>query len=142
MPIRRRLARFNRVFANRLIGRAVAATPGFGAVLHRGRRSGREYRTPVMVFRHGERFVFALPYGADADWVKNVLAAGGCELRTRGRRIPMTEPRVYADDERRDVPAPVRRALRWLGAREFLELRVSRPPSSEQEKSEQQKEDT
>jgi hypothetical protein len=32
MSIRRRLARFNRVFANHLLGPVVPAVPGFGAV--------------------------------------------------------------------------------------------------------------
>jgi len=86
MSTRRRLARFNRALANPLIGRVVERTPGFGAVIHRGRRSGRECRTPVMVFRRGGRCVLALPYGSESDWVRNTLAAGGCDLVTRGRR--------------------------------------------------------
>ncbi len=128
MSTRRRLARFNRVFANRLIGRTVSAMPGFGAVLHDGRSSGRRYRTPVMVFGGGDRYVLALPYGADSDWVRNVLAAGGCDLLTGGRAMRMAEPRVYADASRSDVPAPVRAVLRRLGVTEFLALRPA-PPS-------------
>ena len=123
MSIRRRLARFNRVFANRILGPAVPALPGFGAVLHRGRRSGRPYRTPVMVFRSGELYVLALPYGSDSDWVKNVLAAGGCDLRTRGRRVRLVEPRVYDNDSQSDIPAVVRWALKRLNATEFMALR-------------------
>ena len=123
MSIRRRLARFNRVFANRLLGPALPALPGFGAVLHRGRRSGRPYRTPVMVFRSGELYVFALPYGSDSDWVKNVLAAGGCGLRTRGSGVRLVEPRIDENDAQSDIPALVRWALRRLGATEFLALK-------------------
>ncbi|GAB2869467.1 nitroreductase family deazaflavin-dependent oxidoreductase [Actinoallomurus bryophytorum] len=123
MSIRRRLARFNRVFANRLLGPTLPALPGFGAVHHRGRRSGRPYRTPVMVFRDGELYVLALPYGSDSDWVKNVLAAGGCDLRTRGRGVRLVEPRVYENDSRSDIPAVVRWALKRLGATEFMALR-------------------
>jgi deazaflavin-dependent oxidoreductase (nitroreductase family) len=123
MSIRRRLARFNRAFANRVLGPTLPALPGFGAVLHRGRTSGRPYRTPVMVFRSGELYVFALPYGADSDWVKNVLAADGCDLRTRGRSVRLVEPRVYENDSQRDLPAIVRWALKRLGATEFMALR-------------------
>jgi hypothetical protein len=32
------------------------------------------------------RFIIALTYSSESEWVKNVLAAGGCELKTRGKR--------------------------------------------------------
>jgi deazaflavin-dependent oxidoreductase (nitroreductase family) len=124
MSIRRRLARLNRVVANPLIGRVVSATPGFGAVVHRGRRSGREYRTPVMVFRDGERYVFALPYGRESDWARNVLAAGGCDLLSRGRRVHLAEPRLR-EDASPGVPPFVRGVLRRLGHTEYLTLHPS-----------------
>ncbi|MCW2862737.1 MAG: hypothetical protein JWP48_4445 [Actinoallomurus sp.] len=126
MSVRRRLARFNRAVANPLIGRVVSATPGFGAVFHRGRRTGREYPTPVMVFRDGERYVLALPYGPDSDWVRNVLAAGGCDLLTRGRRTHLNEPRLHGDAPP-GVPVFVRGLLRRLGRTQYLTLT---PPSS------------
>jgi deazaflavin-dependent oxidoreductase (nitroreductase family) len=120
MAVRRRLARFNRVVANPLIGRVAVVAPGLGVVCHRGRRSGREYRTPVMVFRDGERRVIALPYGADSDWVRNVLAAGGCDLLISGRRRRMAEPRISTDDS--GIPAVVRRVLRLAHTTAFLTL--------------------
>jgi hypothetical protein len=46
----------------------------------------------VNVFRAGDGYVIALTYGPETDWVKNVLAAGGCELRTRGQTIPLGAP--------------------------------------------------
>ena len=125
MSIRRRLARFNRAFANRLIGRTVSAMPGFGAVLHHGRRSGRLYRTPVMVFRGDGDYLLALPYGADSDWVRNVLAAGGGDLLTRGRRIRLTGPRVRGDDAPVAVPAAVRAVLRRMGCTTFLTASIA-----------------
>jgi hypothetical protein len=71
--------RFSRLFAGRL--------PGFGLLVYRGRTSGREFRTPMNVFRRGNEYVFALTYGADVQWVRNVIAAGGCQLVTGGRTI-------------------------------------------------------
>ena len=70
--------------------------PDFGVVVHRGRRSGRLYQTPVNVFATEDGYVLVLTYGPDTDWVKNVLAAGGCELRTRGRAIRLTSPRLFS----------------------------------------------
>ena len=60
--------------------------PGFGVVVHHGRHSGRRYQTPVNVFPAKDGYLLALTYGQDTDWVKNALAAGGCELRTPGWR--------------------------------------------------------
>lgn len=94
MPIPRIVARLNRVGLNRLTRRLAPRLPGFGVVVHRGRRSGREYRTPVNVFRSSGGVRIALTYGADSDWVKNVLAAGGCRLHTRGRYLDLAAPHL------------------------------------------------
>ncbi len=64
----------------------------------------------------------ALTYGADADWVENVLAAGGCDLITRGTRHRLTQPTVVHDETRSRVPAAVRVPLRLLDVADFLVL--------------------
>jgi len=123
MSIHRRLARFNRLFANHLVGRIIPRLPGFGAVYHRGRKSGREYRTPVKVFRREGGYVMSLPYGSDADWVKNVLAADGCDLMTRGRRVHLVAPHVFIDTEQAEIPAFLRVMLKRVNAIEFIALK-------------------
>jgi deazaflavin-dependent oxidoreductase (nitroreductase family) len=52
-----------------------------------GGRTGQRYETPVNVFPTDDGYVFALTYGPNTDWVRNVLAAGSCELRKRGQTI-------------------------------------------------------
>lgn len=99
--------------------------PGFGMVRQRGRTSGRSYRTPLLVQRQEGDYVFALWYGSDAQWVKNVLAAGGCELQTRGSRIRLVEPRLFVDNARLALPLPLRWAGSAVGLSEFLRLRVA-----------------
>ena len=96
--------------------------PGFGVVVHRGRRSGRTFRTPVNVFGLDGGYVVALTYGSDSDWVKNVMAAGGCEVETRGRRVSLDHPRLVHDETRRRVPAAVRPILRAIHVDDFLLL--------------------
>lgn len=118
----RGLARFNRVVTNRVTGPFAALFPAFGVVAHTGRKSGRTYRTPVNAFRTRDGYVVPLTYGPEAEWVRNVLAAGGCELITRGNRVRLTDPRVVRDETRRCVPPPVRAALKAAGARDFLFL--------------------
>jgi deazaflavin-dependent oxidoreductase (nitroreductase family) len=123
MPLPKTLARFNRRVTNHLAGPLARYVPWFGVVIHRGRRSGREYRTPVNVFRIPGWYVIALTYGPDSEWTKNVLEAGWCSLETRGRRMRLISPRLVTDENRRVVPAPVRPALRALGVAQFLLLR-------------------
>jgi deazaflavin-dependent oxidoreductase (nitroreductase family) len=122
MPAPRWLARVNRRVTNRLTGRLAPYLPGFGVVVHSGRKSRRTYRTPVNVFRRPGGFVIALTYGADSDWVRNVLANGGCTLETRGRTWRLTGPRLVHDERRRSVPAPVRSVLALLHVTDFLDL--------------------
>jgi deazaflavin-dependent oxidoreductase (nitroreductase family) len=129
-PPRTRL-RFLRPFTTYLFNpisrRVVGHLPGFAVLRYSGRRSGKEYRTPMNVFRHGEDYVFALTYGADVQWVKNVLAAGGCEMETRGRRIRVRDPRVVTDPSGRLVPLPIRLFMRALRVTHYLLMRPVAP---------------
>jgi deazaflavin-dependent oxidoreductase (nitroreductase family) len=121
MPLPRALARFNRRVTNQITGRFAGHAPLFAVVVHRGRVSGREYRTPVNAFRRrGGGYVIALTYGPDSQWTRNVLAQGGCTLEIRGRRVAARNPRVVRDAERSLVPAAVRPILRLIGADRFL----------------------
>jgi hypothetical protein len=76
----------------------------------------------VNVFRASSGFIIALTYSSQSEWVKNVLAAGGCELRTRGKRYELSAPHVVHDPTRRQFPIPVRLVLRLVGADEYMEL--------------------
>jgi deazaflavin-dependent oxidoreductase (nitroreductase family) len=122
MPIPRIVARWNRVGLNRLTLRVAPWLPGFGVVVHRGRRSGREYSTPVNVFPRSDGVRIALTYGADSDWVKNVLAAGGCRMRTRGRNLGLSDPRLVHDPDCGGIRPPERAVLRLLRVSDFLDL--------------------
>jgi deazaflavin-dependent oxidoreductase (nitroreductase family) len=122
MPLPRSIARVNRRVTNRLLGGLATRLPMFGVVVHKGRTSGRQYRTPVNVFRRGDRFTLALTYGPNTDWVRNVLAYGGCTLETRGRTLRLSRPRLFHDESRRHVPAPVRLVLGIVTVSDFLEL--------------------
>jgi deazaflavin-dependent oxidoreductase (nitroreductase family) len=121
---------FLRPFTTRFVNpitRLVAGwLPGFGILHYRGRTSGKAYRTPMNVFRRGDHYVFALTYGSEVQWVKNVLAAGTLDLRTVGRDVHLIEPELYTDPKRRDMPFPVRQFLGMLGVTEFLRMRIDR----------------
>ena len=125
MPIPRTVRRWNKAGLNRVTKHIAPWLPGFGVVVHRGRRSGRRYRTPVNVFPTKDGYVFALTYGADTDWVKNVLAAGGCELQTRGSAIRLVSPHLFHDESRRGIRPVERQILRVLGVADFLSLKTA-----------------
>ena len=89
--------------ASRLINPLVlrlAGTPIFplyGVIEHRGRRSGKVLRTPVVVRSTADGFVVPMPWGAGTDWYRNVRAAGGCVVRWKGRTYPVAQPELIAD---------------------------------------------
>jgi deazaflavin-dependent oxidoreductase (nitroreductase family) len=119
-----RLAQLNRLAFNPVVrtfaGRRLSPV---AVVVHRGRRSGRRYRTPALAFRADGGYVVALFYGADRDWVRNVLAAGSCTLERGGRRVELTAPRMLDFSEGMTlVPALMRPALRLLRVNRVLRL--------------------
>jgi deazaflavin-dependent oxidoreductase (nitroreductase family) len=123
MRFRKRwLAKFNIAVTNRITGLFAGWLPAFGIITHVGRKSGKIYRTPVNVFRTPNGFIFALTYSSESEWVKNVLAAGGAELQTRGKNYRLSAPKVVRDPTRRRFPVPVQLVLRLVGADQYLEL--------------------
>jgi deazaflavin-dependent oxidoreductase (nitroreductase family) len=126
MRFRKRwLAKINIVFTNRITGLFAGWLPGFGILSHIGRKSGRLYRTPINVFRVPNGFIIALTYSSQSEWVKNVLAARRCELKTVGKKYQLSAPKVVHDSSRRRFPIPVRLVLMLVGADEFMELSAS-----------------
>jgi deazaflavin-dependent oxidoreductase (nitroreductase family) len=122
MPLPRWLARFNFRVTNHLLSPLAERLPGWGVVVHTGRKTHRQYRTPVFVFRRGDRFIIALTYGRESQWVQNILAEGGCELETQGLRIRLSHPHLFHDENRDAVPALTRGMLAVFNVSDFLEL--------------------
>ena len=105
MQFRKRwLARINIAFTNRITGLFAGWLPGFDILTHVGRKSGKVYRTPINVFRASNGFIIALTYSSQSEWVKNVLAAGGCELKTCGKKYQLSAPTIVRDPTRRRFP--------------------------------------
>lgn len=72
---------FNKHYLNRLTGKlARAGLSPFGMVYHVGRRSAKQYETPIWVFPSEGGFIIALTYGTHVDWYRNVLSAGQCRI--------------------------------------------------------------
>lgn len=127
---KRTLAKINLVFTNRITSRFAGRAPGFGILTYVGRKSGRVYRTPVNVFPHNNGFAIALTYGRESEWLKNVLAAGGCELQTRSKVYRLSAPEIVHDPGRRPFPFPARLILAMVGAEDFMQLTIARVEST------------
>lgn len=103
----------------------------FSLVRHVGRRSGRQYETPIIVAPVAGGFVIELTYGPAVDWHKNVLAAGGCTLVWHGREYAITSIEPLASETGfAAFPASQRGILRLLGKNHFEKMTYSSPPVS------------
>ena len=126
---RTRMWRFRRVvnrYVNPVTRPVAKRLPSFAVLTHRGRKTGRTYRTPLNVFRRGDDYFFFLTYGSDVQWVKNVLAAGSCSIETRGRVVELVEAELVTDPELRPAPSHVRFVEgRIAGATQYLRMRAS-----------------
>src|SRR5450755_414605 len=119
------VATFNLAVTNRITSRFAARLPGFGILTHVGRKSGKVSRTPVNVFRAPEGFLIALTYGRECEWVRNVVAAGACQLETRGVQYQLSAPTIVHDPTGRRFPPLVRTVLWIIGANDFMQLSTS-----------------
>ncbi len=68
------------------------------ALHHVGRRSGRNYVTPLSAYPLGDGFVLAVAYPY-VDWRENVLAAGECGLTWNGKEYALDRPEVISRKE-------------------------------------------
>jgi len=98
MKLSRGVARFNKRVTNRIQGLYVWLVPPWAVIVHRGRRSGRQYRTPLFAFRRGRTLVIALLYGEESEWLRNLRAGGGHVIRA-GRTLVVGGPEVVATRE-------------------------------------------
>lgn len=120
MPLPKGLARFNRVATNRFTGPFASRLPWFGVLHHVGRKTSREYRTPVNAWRRGGAVVIPLTYGSDVDWLRNTQAAESSMIVMRSHSIRLGKPTVLEGPEVIDlIPAVVSSGLKLLDVTEF-----------------------
>ena len=121
MHLPRALARINRRVVNPVQLRYAGIIPWHGIVGHRGRRTGRSYRTPVLVFRRTGGFSVIVGYGVDSDWVRNLLAGGGGELQHRRQQYTLSAPLLVRGSEAYGaLPAVIRVIARLAGVEAVL----------------------
>jgi deazaflavin-dependent oxidoreductase (nitroreductase family) len=104
LKLPRRLARFNKFFTNPLQSRYAWLLPPWAIICHRGRRTGRLYRTPVNAYRWRRVLMVVVLYGEESDWVQNVLS-GGAQVVRMGRTYSLSNARLV-DPRRQPLLGP------------------------------------
>ena len=111
MRVPRAVAQFNRRVTNPVARSLTPWLPCLGTLEHTGRKSGRHYRTPLLVFKTRDGFVILIGYGPETDWVKNVLAGGPTVLHKRGSALALGSPRIVSKAEAAPLVTPAPRLL-------------------------------
>jgi deazaflavin-dependent oxidoreductase (nitroreductase family) len=134
-PRTRRLIRATARVVNPLVLRIAGRRhmPILGIVHHRGRRTGRDYATPLGVRpAAGGGFVIPLTFSDASHWYQNIRAAGECVITYQG--ADHTVARLVVIDRATAGPAfprYERLALRLIGINEFVWLTgTPEPPAA------------
>jgi len=123
-PILCAVRKVNRAFWNPRAMKTAGTLGAYASVIrHVGRTSGQAYETPIGAEPTDDGFVIAIPYGAGADWVKNVLAAGAATIVDEGVVHEVDRPEVVPINLVESwFPAKDQRAHRLFGVDECLRV--------------------
>lgn len=108
---------------SRRAGRSHAYAAAIG---HIGRKSGKQYSTPVGVERVQGGFIIPLAYGTEVDWLRNVVAVGRATITAEGEVHDVIEPEVI--DAATALPrlsAGPRRTFERLGITHYLTVTLA-----------------
>jgi deazaflavin-dependent oxidoreductase (nitroreductase family) len=121
------IRRMNRTVTNPRVMRTAGTSQTETAVIeHIGRKSGQTYETPIDIIETATGLLIALPYGARADWTRNVLAAGTATVLMQGERVDVDRPTIVATaDVAGLIPRRTMRMLRLFGVNQCLHLERS-----------------
>lgn len=121
----------NRYLLNPLMLRLAGHKHWYASVIrHTGRRSGKQYATPVVADRTADGFVIPLPYGTGVDWLQNVLAAGQANVSAQGESYDVAQPEVIdAEAALPMLSADRKRTFARLGIAHYLRVRDASPPN-------------
>lgn len=118
-----RMARLSTPLWRPMVGRRLL--PQWAMLHHVGRRSGIRRSTPVQVRHLRGHLVVAVPWPDRSQWVRNVMASGGCEVTWKGRERRTDSPERIGPEEAAAAYNRVERALiRLTGLRNFVRLRL------------------
>ncbi len=97
----------------------------FAILTHKGRKSGKLYRIPIIAEPVENGFMIALTYGKEVDWYKNVMADGGASLYWKKKDYPLTNPQMVDQEVGlMGFPSLFRTPLKKMGIEYFVKLDI------------------
>lgn len=121
----KRKRNFVKHFVNPILRNAAHSSRGpFALLRHVGRRSGKTFEIPIMVWRIEDGFIIALTYGPNVDWLRNLQAAEQGTLRWHKKEYVFQTP-VFIDETTalHALPSFIKFMLRrFLNTHEFVKL--------------------
>ena len=91
---------------------------------HSGRRSGKQYTTPVGGHVRGSDCLVPRTFGSESDWSRNIRAGSG-KIRWKGRDFEVWAPEAHRADDIKPLvnelfSGPARLGFNMLGIESFL----------------------
>ena len=126
-PFRRLIRTSNKYVLNPLMMRLAGKPYWYASVVrHTGRRTGKQYSTPIVADRVGDRVIIPLPYGTQVDWVRNVLTAGEATVVRKGETYHVVAPELIDSTEAlQPLPRDRRRTFERVAIGHFLRARIA-----------------
>ena len=124
-PLLRAIRTSNKYLLNPVMGRLAGRKNSYAAAIrHTGRRSGKQYSTPIGADRVPDGYIIPLAYGTRVDWLQNVLAAGRATVSAEGETHDVTEPELIDAATALPMLSPKRRrSFERLGIDQYLKVR-------------------
>ncbi len=126
MKIPSKIRHINKKYINRVMLKIAGKSHSPIAVIrHRGRKSGKTYSTPIIAAKDQAHYVFALTYGTDVDWYRNVLAQGSAELLWHGQWYELAQPEpLDGKIARKSFASPLAVILTLLGIENYFQMEI------------------
>ena len=126
-PLLRAIRTLNKYLLNPVVGALAGRRNSYAAVIrHTGRKSGKQYSTPVGAERTQAGFVVPLAYGTRVDWLQNVLAAGRATISANGETHDVTEPELIdAATALAKLSPTKRRTFERIGIEQYLHVKLA-----------------
>ena len=106
MPISDSIRYFNKRFTNKITaGLAGKRYSPFSPIEHVGRKSGKRYATPIITLKRGDNFIFALTYGPQVNWYRNILASSTAGLKYQKKICARRSGRIDRRSGKNFLPA-------------------------------------
>lgn len=127
VPFRDAARRFNKYVLNPVMLHLAGRKYWYASVIrHTGRASGKVYATPVVTEKVEGGYVIPLPYGAQVDWLSNVVAAGRATIVVGGQTYEVVDPHIVDLAQVAPQLSPWRRrAFERFGIRKAVTLKLA-----------------